>query len=297
MSDLATVIVATPQGQLGNRLFQAAHFFAASREMGFELWNPALGQYARWFPAVAGDLFCRPWRKSHQGLDRKILCRIFEFLGNPMLSRFLGVAGCGILDIRKTHDGEELEYDLCGEEFHDLLRRYRFLIVRGWKFRAHEAMKAHSKKILDVFQPDTRICEEVALSVGKAKSDVELLIGVHVRRGDYEGWLGGKYFFGLEDYARWMREAVLLWPEKSVSFLLCSNEPIGSILAERDLNVFPGPGSAVADLYALACCDYIMGPPSTFTLWASFHGGAPLHMLESREARLVLESFTHHGRS
>jgi hypothetical protein len=36
----ATVIISRGEGQLGNRLFQYASFYAASLEKGFRLWNP-----------------------------------------------------------------------------------------------------------------------------------------------------------------------------------------------------------------------------------------------------------------
>jgi hypothetical protein len=50
-------------------------------------------------------------------------------------------------------------------------------------------------------------------------------------------------------------------------------------------------GSAVEDLYSLARCDYLLGPPSTFSLWASFYGNVPLHQMASAGlAPLFLEA-------
>ena len=49
--------------------------------------------------------------------------------------------------------------------------------------------------------------------------------------------------------------------------------------------------SAVGDLYALARCDYIMGPPSTYTQWASFYGNAPLFHLFTSSGHLELGKF------
>ena len=42
----AKVLVARPEGQMGNRIFQAAAFQAAAWEMGFRIWNSALFPYA-----------------------------------------------------------------------------------------------------------------------------------------------------------------------------------------------------------------------------------------------------------
>ena len=52
------------------------------------------------------------------------------------------------------------------------------------------------------------------------------------------------------------------------------------------MSVGLGPGSVVGDLYALARCDYIMGPPSTYTQWASFYGNHPMLSLDSGDQRI-----------
>ena len=37
------------------------------------------------------------------------------------------------------------------------------------------------------------------------------------------------------------------------------------------------------DLYSLAQVDLLVGPPSTFTGWASFYGSVPIYWLESQD--------------
>jgi hypothetical protein len=36
-------------------------------------------------------------------------------------------------------------------------------------------------------------------------------------------------------------------------------------------------------MYVLAACDLILGPPSTFSIWASYYGQVPLMQLDSRD--------------
>jgi len=73
-----------------------------------------------------------------------------------------------------------------------------------------------------------------------------------------------------------MRQMRALFPATTrVRFLLFSNEPI----AEADFAGFDTGRSSdhpVEDLYALAGCDYIIGPISTYSMWASFYGRVPL---------------------
>ena len=128
------------------------------------------------------------------------------------------------------------------------------------------------------------------------REGLDLLVGVHVRLGDYAEWQGGRYFFQIGEYARWMHEVVAIQARQRVGFLICSNGDVDELLKINGLHATRGPGSAVADLYALAACDLLIGPPSTFTLWASYYGQVPLHMLESANQRLWEGGFVTHER-
>ncbi|HEV2761361.1 MAG TPA: hypothetical protein VGV38_00100, partial [Pyrinomonadaceae bacterium] len=87
-----------------------------------------------------------------------------------------------------------------------------------------------------------------------------------------------------------MRQAESLFPGRRVSFLVCSNaEHVGG--AFEGFRHTRGTGHLVEDLYALAGCDYLVGPPSTFTMWASLYGGVPLCMVEDPRRALRLEDF------
>jgi len=55
-----------------------------------------------------------------------------------------------------------------------------------------------------------------------------------------------------------------------------------------------GTGDLIEDMYAFARCDYLIGPPSTFTLWASFYGCVPLNLIRSSDQRQALADFRVH---
>src|SRR5262249_46045568 len=80
---------------------------------------------------------------------------------------------------------------------------------------------------------------------------------------------------------------------RKVTFVVCSNEEIEKV-SFLPLQVIKGPGHVVKDIYLLAKCDYIMGPPSTYTLWASFYGNKPLYQLRSIAEQARPESFKVH---
>ena len=124
----------------------------------------------------------------------------------------------------------------------------------------------------------------------RLRRDADIVVGVHIRHGDYRAWQGGKYFFPAARYAGWMQELAAQFPDRKVAFFVCSDEP-------RTAGEFPGlsvglgAGSPVGDLYALARCDYIFGPLSTFSQWASFYGNKPLFLLNDANARLERAKF------
>lgn len=291
---MATVILPKGEGQLGNRLFQFATFHAASLEAGFDLWNPAFGDYANHFPAVAKDVFCRPFHTRPLAGNRRLARLLFETLSGRRLRGLLRPFGGRVLDITSTHDANDLDYDLESEDFARHLKQSRLLIACGWKFRARGALWRQREKLREIFSPHSRLLESARESAAKAKGDADLLIGVHVRRGDYAGWQGGRYFFDWEGYADWMRQAVELRADRKVAFLVCSNETPHRLPALDGARISPGPGGVIEDLYSLASCDLLMGPPSTFTLWASFWGGVRLHMLENAGQALWTGGFILH---
>jgi len=294
---LAKVLVARPEGQLGNRIFQAAAFQAAAWEMGFSILNPALGPYAEFFPALAADFFCRPGRRLSFGRGGRLLfCRMADALTSRHLRPMWAGGRSALLDIAQSHDEAEEEYDLCGDEFKRILSRHRFVVAKGWKFRAHAALKSRRNDVVRLFTPRQDIREEVERCVARARAGSDLLVGLHVRLGDYATWLGGRFYYGLDAYAAWIKVAGAIWPEKRVSFVICSNVNVDDLLGLPGIRASVGPGEPITDLYALAACDFLIGPPSTFTLWASYYGGAPLHMLMEKDQKLHIASFAHHDR-
>ena len=123
-----------------------------------------------------------------------------------------------------------------------------------------------------------------------AVPSADAVVGVHVRQGDYGSWRGGKHLFPISQYVTWMRQFAEQFPSQKVSFLVCSDEPRATS-EFPGLSVGLGTSSPIGDLQALGKCDFIFGPPSTFSQWASFYGNRPLLLLEDRNARPERDKF------
>lgn len=154
------------------------------------------------------------------------------------------------------------------------------LIVRGQEFRAYGSLDRHADAVRDLFRPTAEVSSSVDRAVEPAREACDVVVAVHIRRRDYRTFHGGRYFFEIAQYAKLMRACAAQFPCKKVGFMVCSTDEIPADSFEG-LSVWRGPGSALGDLYAMAACDRVMGPPSSFNQWASFYGGAPLHWIES----------------
>ena len=161
--------------------------------------------------------------------------------------------------------------DLGGPDVRAKIGEARVVLVNGWNFRAHGLTLRHGEEIRRYFRPIRPLEEASRAVVEGLRKNADLVVGVHVRRGDYATWQNGNFFFELARYAAWMRQLAEQFPGQRLAFFVCSNEP----LAESDfagLSVGFGQGHPVSDLYGLGECDYLFGPPSTYSQWASFYG-------------------------
>ena len=138
----------------------------------------------------------------------------------------------------------------------------------------------HKKKINELFSPNQAIKEQVLTAFQPFKKKDNIICGVHIRRGDYKSFNGGKYYYSNLQYHLLMLNFKKIFPEKLVSFFVCSNEVI-------DLSFFSNcecfslqKVSSTKDLFGLSICDYIIGPKSTFSGWASYINNIPIYFIE-----------------
>lgn len=80
---------------------------------------------------------------------------------------------------------------------------------------------------------------------------------------------------------------------QKVRFLLCSNEKILTKPFEKEnLDICFSTNHFLEDMYSLAACDYILGVPSSYSMWASFYGKTPLRILDKKGMKISLKDFS-----
>jgi hypothetical protein len=285
-------------GRLANRLMAFSHFIAWVEEHGHRVMNFTFHSYAHFFDATDSDIFCQypPARdksvlNSIPGAGQVIRgTRIFHHAARIAggLNEWLPLFGRKVVTLREL-PGQEITW-LDGLEVEAAIRDAKIVFVDGWKLRAPECVQKHAGKIRNYFKPAAIWERASSEAVERLRQRANVVIGVHIRQGDYRNWKGGKFYFPVSRYADWMRELAGQFSGARVSFLVCSDEP-RSQEEFSGLTVGFGTNSSVGDLYALAKCDYLLGPQSTFSQWASFYGEKPLFHVRNSDDRLDLTEF------
>ena len=164
-------------------------------------------------------------------------------------------------------------------------------IIDGWEHHHDKSfVKEYRQMLCTLFTPRREVYEKVKNTLSSYDG---ITVGVHMRRGDYKDWCGGAYYYSNEEYIRIMQSLAdeAKQKQKTIRFLICSNEPID--IHQEELNLLQIPHTdGITDLYGLANCDYIIGPPSTYSQWASFYGNVPLCVLLQPQQKIMLNDFS-----
>ncbi|MBP1539181.1 MAG: alpha-1,2-fucosyltransferase [Prevotella sp.] len=166
-------------------------------------------------------------------------------------------------------------------------------ILRGWDTRNNTDNHLKVGRFAyDQFLPNNDIISTVIDVFSKQRLESCVIVGVHIRKGDYEDWLDGKYFYEDEVYERFLSQMEQLLAPRRVKFFISTNGKISDILMCSHDIFYINNGNMAHDLYGLSQCDFIMGPPSTFSKWASLVGSVPLNHIYTPNERLSLDDFS-----
>lgn len=288
------VIVNYKAGQLANRLFHFAHFISNSIEYNYRLINPSFNDYKNFFTSTASNNFnglkistqITPADKL-DGLIRKSMLGMGKVLVNPLkktpLYHFHDV---------QDYDKQDVCYDMNDPEFVDSAKK-RLTFIDGWLYRDFRNFQKHAPVLRKIFTPVPAYQAEVDQTIAHCRQLGDVIVGVHIRRGDYKTFLNGCWYYEDDVYAARMRELMEIFAQqnKKCVFLICSNEKINTE-NYKGINIVTGDRHFIVDLYCLSQCDYLIGPPSTFTMWASFYGETPLCTLDSATKQVALPDFS-----
>ena len=271
------VIVQNSSGQLGNKLLISAHITAYCLSRNEVLINTVLGHDADYFSALSFSehriivVGSRSFQRLLRLAIRVLQKAIYAFFNKSLFDNHR---------VGWVHT-----------ELGELARKAKTcLLLEGEGFRSTIDVHLNRQLLRKLFTPRPEHVSRVETIVSTLLKENTILIGIHLRRGDYRTWQSGKFYYDDKTYLNFIEQSKHLFKPQNVQFCLCSDEKIDANTFNAN-NIYISTNKAIIDLYLLSKCNYIIGPPSTFSGWASFYGEVPLHSIENHTITLSLQGF------
>ncbi|SNU05392.1 hypothetical protein SAMN06298211_11413 [Prevotellaceae bacterium MN60] len=261
------MIFARDKSQMCNNLLQYAHVYAWGREHGQRVISMRFSYKYQYFHICHTPLTNFGW--------------------------YLFAKYMAALHLLPTISFKEAECDV--QALEQEMLRHRHFVVSGWHARFYDLFLKYRSEICDLFTIDGEYTEPVKR---KMQAWDGIRLGVHIRRGDYASWKGGIYCYDDKKFGDYIRQFADLFPNQVIDVCLSTNDPDVSIgmylkmLNDPRIRLHLMNGNAVEDLYMLSECDYIIGPPSTYSLVAAMYRDVPLCRMDCvKDDVLSLENF------
>jgi hypothetical protein len=277
-------IISKKTGQLGNRLQVFARIIGFAQQNNFLVLNPAFAEYAGLFKSTSMNLLsCYPEGKLPVKLPRIIrealyesFFRVADFVKSYSLNtkiKTLKIAqearkdGAGIFTRRVCN--------LDNTSFIKVINENKIVFIHDFYILGSNGQNNYADKIRRYFSPDKNVIKTVKLLLDPKKGLFDIFVGVHIRLGDYREYEKGRWYYSLDQYSLIMQRVKDLFYGKKILFVIISNENISGHSFSKFDYIF-GTGVPIEDLYLLSRCDYLVGPPSSYSRWAAFYGNIPL---------------------
>lgn len=261
------MIFARDKGRMCNNILQYGHVYAWGREHGRKVVSMRFAYKYQYFKICS-----LPFHNFLVYVTAKLLART------------------GILPVA-DFDGKQNETALT------ILERNKNVVVEGWYVRFYDLFLKYKAEIIDLFSFNKDISVKITRYLADSGNQKDIRLGVHIRRGDYKTWHGGKYYFDDDVYINQIRSFAALLPDRNITVYICGNDPaLDKTCLQKQLphfNIRFPDGNPAEDLCLLSECDYLIGAPSTFTLVASMYKDIPLYWIEDKDAPLDMNKFKH----
>jgi hypothetical protein len=283
------LIISAKSGQLGNRLLLFANFIAWAIEHNLTVLNPAFEEYSEFFVGTARDFLCCYPPPSFAAPGNKFIrskyYNFIKYLSNKQVLKIQEITREKPFSWSKYQASQQIKpgSNVCFQGW---------LFRDGWFVEDTPQLREHADQIRSYFTPLPRYTINPDNLISNIKNSADIIIGIHIRQGDYAQHQNGRYFYTIDQYIEVMNAAVKLFFWKNMIFLICSNLKQEQSLF-KSFNCVFGSGHLIEDMYALSKCDYIIGPPSSYTMWASFYGEKPLYMIRDVGKTINVKDFVH----
>lgn len=174
------------------------------------------------------------------------------------------------------------------------LKKKGIHIIGSWYYRDYVSLFNHREDVLQFLKFNESITALSKKFYDHNTENDSLSLAVHIRRGDYQSYRNGDYYYSDELYLSFVK-SILHKTSKKITFFFFSNEMINIEkfrgLGSKCINVSEKNNGIGFELSVMSNCDYIMGPPSTFSWWAAFYGNKKYLTLYKDKIDICLDDF------
>jgi len=288
------VILRHNGGRLGNQLILYSSMYAFCLEKNYHLINYSFYEYDKYFnlpnprfySAFFGFIKDLNFYKSHA-----ITYLLYKFLTTAIPFFWKGAllkedpSEVFLLPPSKVRNREQ-QNALKNIENSTINRVY----TEGWNFRNPVGIDKYHTEITQFLTPKKEIIKIVEKFISDNRKGGKRLIGVHIRQGDYQIFLGGSLYFSPKEVYEILKYFIKVrrFETSKTRFVIFSDGLIELNLF-KDLDVVHGPGQVIQDLFALSMCDLIIGSNSTYGSFASYYGKKTLYFFD-RDKKFVKQN-------
>lgn len=249
------IILCKRYGNHANRLMQNVHLEIFCRENGIRYINADFEDMVPFFKGTEPVKFARALRRLSRVSPSRIMSYPHEVELDDIKDQFLG---------KGIH------------------------FVNGFGYRSYNLIEKYHDFVADKYSIKEELKDRRLLGIiNEQRSGGKVLVGVHIRRTDYKEYLNGRYYYSLSFYKQVIARLSELIGERNAYFVIFSDETI-----QIDLpNCTQSNGTWYQDLDSMSNCDYLIGPPSTFSCWASYMGNVPQYFIKDTERTIQLSDF------
>jgi len=268
------IIIIKKYGQLGNRLFPFAQFIAHAHKHNYRVLNIAFEDYSSLFLNTEKSLLCSyPPILSSSFFNQTMRTVIFKLV--EMMVDF-----CIRIKFLKSWFHEVLldnssAYFYPDEKFIKSAKSKFVFICNPFYFRDEVTLHNNLEVAIDFLKIKDEYANNVLEITREIRDKYEIIIGIHIRGGDFRTWADGMYFYDIHYFKEAIKQANTIFGNKKIGFLICSNE-IWSNQDFEDSNIYFAHGNLVEDLLLLSKADYLIGGYSSYLYWASLYGNVPI---------------------
>lgn len=262
--------IVRPYGDMGNILHTFINAAALAVENQRFLANLIFAPYAEYFSGTASTpVACYPAQK-YPLPEILALAMRKDFLRHLLFSAKWRRRLAPALFTLDAPDDFEVREGF--PALHQFSTDSRAAVICAWNLHLPALVDRHAENLRAYFSLAPvwrrRLDEWLAAEPRPAK-----WVGVHIRRfGHMYG--PGEPHYRTDDFYRTHMHEMLAALGPGTGFLICSDGPV-DLANYAGLPVRRGPGHRILDLYALSSCDWIFGPYSTYSAWASWVGKVP----------------------